>query len=82
MSVDGGGTKLLAVLFDGRLNLCGQGSGGSISPNFEPMEDIEATMKECIRKCLVGRENIHIKKVYISMNKLLGPGIEMYTFFI
>ena len=33
MSVDGGGTKLAAVLYDDAFRLVGYGRGGSVNPN-------------------------------------------------
>ena len=67
MSVDGGGTKLAAVLFDDEFRLLGQGTGGAINPNFETMQNIKNTMEKCIDEIVAHRKGIDLDCVYISM---------------
>lgn len=67
LSVDGGGTKLIAVLFDEKFNLISCGRGGAINPNFSPMSSIENTMRQCLLECLGNWPGIEIENVYISM---------------
>jgi N-acetylglucosamine kinase-like BadF-type ATPase len=67
MSVDGGGTKLIAILFDESFNCLGVGRGGAINANFESMAFIEKTMEGCIAQCLSGNDIKELEKIYISM---------------
>lgn len=67
MSVDGGGTKILSVLFDEHFRLIKYGVGGAINPNFENQENIKISMRKSIRECLLCRDGIEVEGVYISM---------------
>lgn len=67
MTVDGGGTKIIALLFDRKYNLIASGGGGAINPNFTPLEEIEQAMRTCIQKCIADKHNAKIKRLYISM---------------
>ena len=52
LSVDGGGTRVQALLFDENGKRLGFGAGGSVNPNFTPVETIESHMSICIDTCL------------------------------
>lgn len=70
MSVDGGGTKLIALLFDDQLRLLGEGRSGAINPVFDSMASITATMGSCIAACMQaiqGPGGIVIDRLHIAM---------------
>lgn len=69
LSVDGGGTKLLALLFNENLELLSVGRSGAINPNFESFSMIQEHMEESINQCMApfGGEPISIENVWISM---------------
>lgn len=75
LSVDGGGTKIIAVLFDHEWNCLAVGKGGPINPNFTKLESVEAHMEACIRECLADRPHITLDAVYAAMP---GP-VELLT---
>nr|WP_280521444.1 BadF/BadG/BcrA/BcrD ATPase family protein [Paenibacillus mangrovi] len=75
MSVDGGGTKIIAVLFDQELNCLAVGKSGPINPNFTKLESVEANMNACIQECLADRANLMLDAVYVAMP---GP-VELLT---
>lgn len=52
MGVDGGGSKLVSILFDQDLNLISTGGGGSINLNFATLDEVKASMVQSITKCL------------------------------
>lgn len=67
MSVDGGGTKIIAILFDENFNCLASGKSGPINPNFMMIESVEANMSTCIKECLTGREDMILDVVYVAM---------------
>ena len=67
MSVDGGGTKIQAVLFDEKFRCLGFGRGGAVNNCFSSSDDVQAAMTICINHCLKGHEVKFIDKVYVSM---------------
>lgn len=71
IGVDGGGTKLLAVLFDEDFNLISNSKSGSVNPGFTAAEDIKNNFNECIDDLLYGIEIQFIEHIFISMP---GPG--------
>ncbi|NLC68569.1 MAG: hypothetical protein GX754_07265 [Clostridiaceae bacterium] len=70
MSVDGGGTKVISVLFNEKFELLGCGEGGGINPNFEARENIEIAMRKCINESISPRRNLELETVYVSMPAL------------
>jgi len=56
MSVDGGGTKILAVLFDESFRLIASGRGGGVNANVVGTAAAEISMRDCIESCLSGVE--------------------------
>lgn len=52
LSVDGGGTKLFAVLFDESMNILSIARESSVNTNFEAVDAVERHMSNCIRRCL------------------------------
>ena len=74
ISADGGGTKLVSVLFDENLRLRGVGMSGAVNLNFTPREEVRRHMEESIRECLKDARPDSIKEVYFD-----GPGpYELY----
>ncbi len=67
MSVDGGGTKIIALLYNDNLKLLGKGSGGGVNPRFEKRENIENNIEMCIRDCFNGLKAVYINRLYVSM---------------
>ncbi|MED5016177.1 BadF/BadG/BcrA/BcrD ATPase family protein [Paenibacillus chibensis] len=67
LSVDGGGTKIVAVLFDHDWNCLAVGRSGPINPNFTKLESVEANMEACIRECLGDRPRLTLDAVYVAM---------------
>jgi len=67
MTVDGGGTKLIAILFNERYELVSCGRGKGINPNFDTLDRIAQTMRDCVEECLSGYDGITIETLYICM---------------
>jgi N-acetylglucosamine kinase-like BadF-type ATPase len=67
ISADGGGTKLLAVMFDERLNLISQSKSGAVNPCFTDISDIERNMRSSIDCCLAKTGVTQIEHLYITM---------------
>lgn len=67
MSVDGGGTKVSAILYDYEFNLLGFGKSGAINQNCEEGLDAKKSMVECINQCFEGVSNIFIERIDITM---------------
>lgn len=68
LSVDGGGTKVITMLFDENFNFLADGKGGSINSNFTKLQDIIDHMKKSMDDCLGKVDGVtEIECVYISM---------------
>nr|WP_145163677.1 BadF/BadG/BcrA/BcrD ATPase family protein [Paenibacillus terrae] len=67
LSVDGGGTKIIAVLFNHDWNCLAVGRSGPINPNFTKLESVAANMEACIRDCLKEHPRIELDVVYAAM---------------
>lgn len=52
LSADGGGTKLLSILYDENYRLCGVGRSGSVNVNFESRENVRKNMEASVGRCL------------------------------
>jgi len=70
ISVDGGGTKINAVLFDDNLRLLGYGRGEGVNTLFNTYEQVERAVKTCIEETMSSYKGVTIEKAYIST---LGP---------
>lgn len=70
ISVDGGGTKINAILFDDNLRLLGYGCGKGVNTLFSTYEQAGQAVKTCIEETMSGYEGVTIEKAYIST---LGP---------
>ncbi len=69
IGADGGGTKVITVLFDEELNILSVGKfKGGINLNFEPLENVVTHMRGSIAAC-VGEQyrGIIVDAVYIAM---------------
>lgn len=74
ISADGGGTKLVSVLFDENLRLCGVGKSGSVNINFSSREEVRCHMEESIRECLRETRPQSLEMAYFA-----GPGpVDLY----
>ncbi len=71
IGVDGGGSKLVSVLFDQDLNLISVGRGGSINLNFASMEEVKSNMLKSIKECLPTNFQGPVEAAYVTMP---GPG--------
>lgn len=66
ISVDGGGTKIKAILFDGKLNLISSVVSGSVNPNFSSQEMIQNNIEQCFTALLQGLNLCEIACLYVS----------------
>jgi N-acetylglucosamine kinase-like BadF-type ATPase len=75
LGVDGGGTKLLSLLFDEDLNFISSGVGGPINPNFSTLDQVKESMIQSITGCLPEGFREPIQCCHITMP---GPA-ELYV---
>lgn len=74
ISADGGGTKLISVLFDENFRLRGVGKSGSVNVNFASREDVRRHMEESIGECLRQARPQSLEAAYFA-----GPGpVDLY----
>ncbi len=68
LSVDGGGSKLITVLYDGNFRKLATAKSGPVNENFTDKKDVSYHMEENIRRCLsgIGRESV-LDQVSIAM---------------
>jgi len=52
MSADGGGTKLIVLLYDENFRLISKGVSGGTNVNFRPLEDVREDMRDALYQCL------------------------------
>lgn len=52
VTADGGGTKLIAILYDEHFNVVATGRAGGTNLNFRALEDIRADMQKAAGECL------------------------------
>jgi len=52
MAADGGGTKLLVLLYDENFRLISKGAAGGTNTNFRPVEDVRLEMRAALQQCL------------------------------
>lgn len=67
ISADGGGTKLISVLFDDDLNCLSNSKSGAVNPYFTDISQIEKNMRSGIESCLGDTEITQIERLYITM---------------
>ena len=65
LSVDGGGSKIQALLYDEEGRRLGSGFGCGVNPNFLPLQTIREHMSNCIDACL-GSFREPVQTAYIS----------------
>ena len=70
LAVDGGGTKLSAVLFDEDFQLLGTGMSGGVNMNHTSLEDIRANVVDCLGKVFGDETPPLIDKLYVVF---VGP---------
>lgn len=74
ISADGGGTKLVSVLFDENFRLRGVGLGGAVNLNFSSRCQVRRHMEESIGECLKEVRPRSLEGVYFA-----GPGpVDLY----
>ncbi|WP_276357744.1 N-acetylglucosamine kinase [Cohnella caldifontis] len=52
LSIESGGTKMRALLFDESFQLAATGTGGGANANFDSAAAIESNVRECLEPCL------------------------------
>ncbi len=75
LAVDGGGTKLSAVLFDEDFQLLGRGMSGGVNMNHTSLEDIHANVVDCLGKVFADEVPPLIDKLYVVF---VGPVNVLY----
>jgi N-acetylglucosamine kinase-like BadF-type ATPase len=70
LAVDGGGTKLSAVLFDEEFRLLGRGMSGGVNINHTTIENSRANVVDCLSQVFGGQPPAHIDKLYVVF---IGP---------
>lgn len=70
LAVDGGGSKLSAVLFDDQFRLLGRGMSGGINTNHTTHENSRANVVDCLQQVFGGKQVKHINKLYVVF---IGP---------
>lgn len=66
LSIDSGGTKTWAVLFDDEYRLRGTGAGGGANEMFETAGTIAASIRHCLDGCLRDVSGAELDTVYIT----------------
>ncbi|HHV96157.1 MAG TPA: hypothetical protein GXX37_06740 [Clostridiaceae bacterium] len=82
LSVDGGGTKLRALLFDDEFRILGQGMSGGVNINHTTPEESRANVVDCLGQVFSGKPKIHINRLYIVFVgpvKILYKELEKYA---
>lgn len=71
LSVDGGGTKISAILFDEHYRCIGTGLGGAVNTNFEQTNIVQSNMAQCIDQCLAAAgKTVVLNKIFAT---IVGP---------
>jgi N-acetylglucosamine kinase-like BadF-type ATPase len=70
LSIDGGGSKLSAVLFDNKFRLLGLGISGGVNTSHTSPEDSRANIVDCLNQVFIGNSKIHIDRLYVVF---VGP---------
>lgn len=56
LTADGGGTKLIVILYDESFRVLSEGRAGGTNENFRSRADIRADMRKAVRECLGERK--------------------------
>lgn len=76
LSIDGGGTKLSAVLFDDEFRLLGRGLSGGINTNYTSLENSRANVVDCLEQVFADYPPpAYIDKLYVVF---IGPVKVLY----
>jgi N-acetylglucosamine kinase-like BadF-type ATPase len=75
LAVDGGGTKLSAILFDSDFVLRGRGISGGVNTNSTSIQDVHANVEDCLKQVFGGQPPKHIDKLYVVF---VGPVNVLY----
>lgn len=67
MSVDGGGTKIVAMVVDQHYRMKGVGRGGAVTATSNDWQTIRAHMEQCLDECLKQVPDGVIEALYIAM---------------
>lgn len=70
LAVDGGGSKLSAVLFDDEFRLLGRGMSGGININHTSLENSRDNVMDCLGQVFGGNPPAHIDRLYVVF---IGP---------
>ena len=62
LTADGGGTKLIVILYDEDFRVISEGRAGGTNENFRSRADIRADMQKAIRECL-GERHVTLEAV-------------------
>lgn len=66
LSIDSGGTKMCAVLFDDQFQFVASGRGGSANTNFDSAGQIAAQIDKCLAPILAACAGQTIERVYVT----------------
>ena len=75
VTADGGGTKLIAILYDENFNILSVGRAGGTNLNFRSLEDIRADMKKAAEECAGGKTD----QIESADFVIVGPKEEFTT---
>lgn len=67
LSIDGGGTKCIAVLFDESLRLLGTGLSGGVNTTQNSPETARQHIAECLEQVFAGRAPQPVERVYLNL---------------
>ena len=70
LSVDGGGSKLSAVLFDDAFRLLGRGRSGGVNTNHTTPENSRANIVDCLGQVFGEKSSVYIDRFYVVF---IGP---------
>lgn len=70
LAIDGGGSKLSAVLFDEEFRMLGRGISGGVNINHTTPENSRANVADCLRQVFGEQPPEHIEKLYVVF---VGP---------
>lgn len=66
LTVDGGGSKLVAIWFQDDMTVLGRGTGGGINRNTTSVEIIQAHIDACLRMVFGDRNDLYLESLYIT----------------
>jgi len=86
LAVDGGGTKLVVLLFDEKLHLISHAETGGTNTNFRPEEDVRRDINKALDECLGASHPVIENVVGVTvggmkiLNKVLAEHAEIKNF--